>query len=954
MQVIKRDGSRERVRFDKITTRIRRLCEMEPRLSPQDVDPVLVAQQVIAGVRDGITTSELDDLASSTASYMSADDPGYERLAARIAISNMQKNMRDENFVSVVKRAHAHVSEKNGLPAPLIRDEIYEIVMEHADEILAMIDMRRDFLIKTMNSFRTMMQTYSFKINGEPIELPQFIYMRVAIELHRDNMQKVKETYDLLSLHYFTHATPTLINASGVNPQLSSCFLSDMKDDSIEGIYSTLKDCARISKSAGGIGLLVQRIRAGQSYIRGTNGHSNGLVPMLRVFNDTARYVDQCFTPDTHVFTDGGWKMIHKIRVGDQVLSHAGRFCRVERVLEHEIESDEQLLEFSVAGAKIRVTNTHQILVVRITNRERSEFSPRMFITGRARMLYLDACDVTTDDYLVFPKESAATFDGCGGVTHQDLCLVHIDSIDCVAGGHDGIVYDFEIEDDHTYVTRMGVAHNGGGRRKGAFAIYIEPWHADVFEYLELKRNHGKEELRARDLYYGLMIPDLFMKRLRENGSWTLFCPNEAPDLYGTYGEEFERIYERYEREGKGRRTIPAAQLWLEITTSMRETGTPFLFFKDTAFRLSNHRHLVNIGDGAMLMTNLCTEILQVCSPNETAVCTLASIALPKFLDQTSGTFDHEALRRVVHHITYNLNRVIDVQTHPIPEARRSSLRHRAIGIGVQGLADLFCMMSIAWESDEARKINREIFETIYFAALEESVRLAEIDGPYDSFKGSDLDNGILQFDKWSADGVELSGRWNFDTLRGKPTRNSLLIGLMPTATTSRVLGNNECIEPVTSNIYSQRVLAGDFIYVNEHLVKELKRRKLWNREIRERIIADGGSVQKIKELPQPVRDIYKTVWEIPQRTIIDLAADRAPFIDQSQSLNIHIADPTHAQLTSLYYYAWKKNLITTYYLRRQPATQAIKFTIEQQRQPIPLEEETVEVCYPGCDGCGA
>lgn len=755
MYVIKRDGRKEAVQFDKITSRIRKLCY---GLDMNFVDPVEIAKKVIQGVYDGVTTVELDNLAAETAAYLTTTHPDYAILAARIAVSNLHKNTK-KSFSETIKDLYHYKNPKTDQPAPLVADDVYEIIMKNADLLDSSIIYDRDFNYDYFG-FKTLERSYLLRLKGKIVERPQHMLMRVSVGIHKEDIPAAIETYTLLSEKWFTHASPTLFNSGTPKPQLSSCFLLSMKDDSIEGIYDTLKNCAMISQSAGGIGLSVHNIRATGSYIRGTNGTSNGLVPMLRVFNDTARYVDQ-----------------------------------------------------------------------------------------------------------------------------------------------------------------------GGGKRKGAFAIYLEPWHADVFPFLELRKNHGKEEMRARDLFYALWIPDLFMKRVEANEDWSLFCPNEAPGLSDCWGEEFEKLYTRYEQEGRARKVVKAQDLWFAVLESQIETGTPYILYKDHANRKSNQQNL-----GTIKSSNLCTEIIEYTSPDEVAVCNLASIALPRFVE--NGKFDHQRLFDVTKVITRNLNKIIDVNYYPVAEARRSNLRHRPIGIGVQGLADAFIKMRFAFDSDEAMKLNREIFETIYFAAMTASCELAEEFGVYETYEGSPVSKGIFQPDMWN---VTPSDRWDWAALRENVKkygiRNSLLMAPMPTASTSQILGNNECFEPYTSNIYTRRVLSGEFTVVNQHLLKDLVDMGLWNSDIKNKIVAANGSIQSIAEIPQPLKDIYKTVWEIKQRVLIDMAAERGAYICQSQSLNVFVDKPNFAKMTSMHFYAWKRGLKTgMYYLRTKSAAEAIKFTVETEK----------------------
>ena len=754
MYVVKRNGKSESVKFDKITARIEKLCY---GLDRRFVNAVDVAKKVIEGLYDGVPTTELDNLAAETAAALTVKHPDYALLASRIAVSNLHKNTI-KSFSATSKLLYDCQDERSGKFLPLIADDVYQIIIDNAELLDSTIIYDRDYGFDYFG-FKTLEKSYLLKIDGKVAERPQHMYMRVAIGIHKEDIESAIKTYHLMSERWFTHATPTLFNAGTPKPQMSSCFLLTMKDDSIDGIYDTLKQTAKISQSAGGIGLAIHGIRATGSYIGGTNGTSNGIIPMLKVFNDTARYVDQ-----------------------------------------------------------------------------------------------------------------------------------------------------------------------GGGKRKGAFAIYLEPWHADVFAFLDLRKNHGKEEMRARDLFYALWIPDLFMKRVEADGEWSLFCPNEAPGLHECWGDEFEKLYTRYEKEGKARKTIKAQELWFAILEAQIETGTPYLLYKDAANGKSNQQNL-----GTIKSSNLCTEIIEYTSPDEVAVCNLASLALPRFV--IDGKFNHDKLYEVTYEATKNLNRIIDNNYYPVEEARNSNLRHRPIGLGVQGLADVFILLRLSFESEEARQLNREIFETIYFAGMTASKDLAKIDGAYESCKGSPVSKGIFQFDMW---GVEPTLRWDWYRLKDEVikfgVRNSLLVAPMPTASTSQILGNNECFEPYTSNIYVRRVLSGEFVVVNKHLLKDLIELNLWNDEMKNSIMSHNGSVQKIDGIPEEIKEIYKTVWEIKQRTIIDMAADRGAYICQSQSLNLFVDAPTTSKLTSMHFYAWRKGLKTgMYYLRSKAASQAVQFTVEKQ-----------------------
>jgi ribonucleoside-diphosphate reductase alpha chain len=758
MFVVKRDGRKETVKFDKITARISKLCY---GLNPI-IDPLKIAMKVIEGVFDGVTTSQLDTLAAEIAATNTTTHPDYALLASRIAIGNLHKNTT-KSFSQTITDLYSYVDPKTGKSAGLIAEDVYQVVMENAPLLDSTIIYDRDFQFDYFG-FKTLEKSYLLKMHGKVVERPQHLFMRVAVGIHKTDLDEIVKTYNMISEGWFTHATPTLFNAGTPKPQMSSCFLIQMKDDSIPGIYDTLKQTALISQSAGGIGLSIHNVRAKGSYIRGTNGTSNGIVPMLRVFNDTARYVDQ-----------------------------------------------------------------------------------------------------------------------------------------------------------------------GGGKRKGSFAIYLEPWHADVYDFLDLRKNHGKEEVRARDLFYALWIPDLFMQRVKDNGTWTLMCPNECPGLSDCWGEEFEKLYTKYETEGRGRETIKAQELWYKIIESQIETGNPYMLYKDAANRKSNQQNL-----GTIKSSNLCTEIIEYTAPDEIAVCNLGSIALPKFVKD--GAFDHDKLFEVTYQLTVNLNKIIDGNYYPVPETRNSNMRHRPIGIGVQGLADAFILMRFPFDSEEAKKLNREVFETIYYASCTASKDLARRDGAYETFPGSPASKGILQFDMWN---VTPTDRWEWSVLKEEISkygmRNSLLLAPMPTASTAQILGNNECFEPYTTNIYSRRTLAGEFIVVNKHLLKDLVNLGLWNDGLKNKLMSTSGSVQNIDEIPDNLKALYKTAWEISQRVVIDMAADRGAYICQSQSLNIFMENANFGKLTSMHFYAWEKGLKTgMYYLRTKAATDAIKFTVDKSQLSQP------------------
>ena len=758
MQVVNRKGEREDVRFDAI---LEKLSSLTDGLDTNWVDAANLTKLTIEGLYDGVTTRELDQLAAETAASLASHHPDYSKLAARICVDDLHRSTKG-TFSEVITDLREFIDPESGEHAPLISEEVYEIIMANKETLDSYVDYDRDFNYDYFG-FKTLERSYLLKLNGEVAERPQHMLMRVAVGIHHENIEKALETYDLMSQGYFTHATPTLFNSGTPTPQMSSCFLLTMQDDSLVGIYDTLKQCALISKSAGGIGLSIHHIRSKGSYIKGTNGESNGIVPMLRVFNDTARYVDQ-----------------------------------------------------------------------------------------------------------------------------------------------------------------------GGGKRKGSIAIYLEPWHPDIIQFLDLRKNHGKEELRARDLFYALWTPDLFMERVEQNADWSFFCPNECPGLQDAYGEEFKQLYESYEAQGLARETVPARTVWDKVVEAQIETGTPYMLYKDSANMKSNQKNL-----GTIRSSNLCTEIMEYTSKDEVAVCNLASIALPRFVNHETKQFDFQKLYDVTYHVTGNLNRVIDVNYYPVEEARNSNMRHRPIGLGVQGLADTFAMLGMYFESDEAKALNKEIFETIYFASCTASKDAAIVEGPYSSFKGSPASEGILQFDLWGMN--EHSGRWDWDSLKSEIVengmRNSLLLAPMPTASTSQILGNNECFEAFTSNLYVRRTLSGEFVVTNKHLIKDLINLGLWSLEMKDEILRHKGSIQAIAGIPDHIKELYKTTWEIKQKNVIDMAADRGAYIDQSQSMNIHMIDANPAKVTSMHFYGWKKGLKTgMYYLRTKAAADAIQFTVEQKK----------------------
>ncbi|MCR4284848.1 MAG: ribonucleoside-diphosphate reductase subunit alpha [archaeon] len=767
MHVIKRDGSKEEVRFDQILEKIKRLSE---GLDKEYVDPTEVAKKVIEGLYDGVTTVELDELTAETCTGLGTIHPDYMKLAALVSVDNLHRQTK-YTFTEAMTLLHNYYNPRTGKPASLISEDTYKTIINNKERLEEVIDYARDFNYDFFG-FKTLQRGYLQQINGKTIERPQHMLMRVSVGIWGEDIENAIKTYDLLSRGYFTHATPTLFNSGTPKSQLSSCFLIAMKEDSIEGIYDTLKNISMISKNAGGIGIHVHNIRASGSYIRGSAGVSNGLVPMLRVYNSTARYVDQ-----------------------------------------------------------------------------------------------------------------------------------------------------------------------GGGKRKGAFAIYLEPWHADIFEFLDLKKNTGNEEMRARDMFYGLWIPDLFMKRVEGDGDWSLMCPNECPGLSDVYGEEFERIYIKYENEGKSKKRVKARELWNKIIESQIETGTPYMLYKDNINNKTNHQNL-----GTIKSSNLCTEIMEYTNKDETAVCNLASVSLKKFVNE-DGTYNYDGLSDVIYQMTKNLDRIIDINYYPILEARKSNLKHRPIGLGVQGLADTFALLRIPFTSAKAKELNKNIFETIYFSALTASKDIAKEKGTYESYEGSPVSKGILQFDMW---GVEPSQRHDWKKLKEEikihGIRNSLLVAPMPTASTSQILGNNECFEPFTSNLYLRRTLSGEFVVINKYLVQDLIKLGMWNEELKDKIILGNGSIQHIEEIPNDLKELYKTVWEMKQKDLLDMAVERSPFIDQSQSLNVWMESPDPSKITSMHFYGWRNGLKTgMYYLRTKPATQAIKFTIDKTKTTFPKEIKELE-----------
>ncbi len=1114
MYVTKRSGALEIVSFDKILHRIKSIgTEANVKINYTSL-----AMKIIDQLYDKISTTKIDELTAEQCAALSSTHYDYGTIASHIVVSNHHKNTVAD-FREVIHTLY-HSADKNGSHSPLLSREIFEIVNANADVLNAAIDFKRDYLIDYFG-FKTIERSYLMRSNGVIIERPQHMWMRVALGIHGTDIESAIETYHLMSQKYFTHATPTLFNAGTPRPQLSSCFLISMEQDSIEGIYNTLKDCALISKWAGGIGMHIHNVRATGSQIRGTNGTSNGIVPMLRVFNNTAKYVDQCVTPETYIYTTQGPIEIQNCSYGEtQVFNLTGGIETIQNVLEHPYDGQIYNIETAHSIDNLRITPEHPVYaLVGQTRGLNYNVIENRLNKNISQFEWVDAKDLQIDDMLVYKIPSHSTDndaisaddcymygvllgDGClsnadqagyislhsinkkyildfaikyfenkciqyrintdenttriywhkninmpfrysdvydsnktkrahhkwlnlpiekskfvlkglidtDGCKHKEisfdstsrnliesvrfLCLklgvltsgytrdrigeTHVSSAGnvitnkqiswclkipqtqaiCELLGIDydenqffkffryndflltriksitveeysGTLYDLQMKTQHDYMIHNCIVHNGGGRRNGSFAIYLEPWHADIEMFLEMRKNHGDEEQKARDLFYALWVPDLFMERVKADGQWTLMCPNECPGLADVYGDEFNALYTGYEQAGKGRISVKARELWFKILDAQMETGTPYICYKDAANKKSNQQNV-----GTIKSSNLCSEIMEYSDENETAVCNLASIALPTFVE--NGVFNYEKLANVAGVITRNLNRVIDVNYYPTPKTYTSNMRHRPIGIGVQGLADVFLLMGLAYHSDAARELNRLIFETIYYGATKASADLAVEQGPYPSFAGSPASQGKLQFDLWNVEPTP--GRYDWATLKAQiretGMRNSLLLAPMPTASTSQILGFNECFEPFTSNIYSRRTLAGEFVLTNKYLMRELIDMGLWNTELKNNIIANQGSIQHIDNLPEEMKQRYKSVWEIPMRHIIDMAADRGAFICQSQSLNLWIEDPTYNSLTSMHFYSWSKGLKTgIYYLRRRGKHRAQQFTIEPKTE---------------------
>ena len=1124
MRVTKRNGAIEIVSFDKILKRIKTIGH-EANIK---INYTSLVMKVIDQLFDKISTTKIDELSAEQCASMASVHPEYNTLAGRIIVSNHHKNTQN-SFCDAMSQLYNY-RDKHDKQSPLISHELYEITQKYSTKLDELCDYSRDYLIDYFG-FKTLERAYLMKINKKTIERPQHMWLRVAIGIHGDNLEKIKQTYDLMSQKYFTHATPTLFNAGTPRPQCSSCFLLALENDSIEGIYDTLKDCALISKWSGGIGLHIHNVRASGSHIRGTNGTSNGIVPMLRVFNNTARYVDQCVHPETVIYTTNGPKLIQNCSTNEtSIFNLNGEKEVIQNVLEHFYKGE--LLEINTAHSihPLRITPEHPICVLRENHLEKNGENILDYLKYRmVDFEWIDAKDLHENDRIVYtiPKDS----EDIGSIYNEDCymygiilkngyinndetneyivvditdkpnlkdfilnyfhkrCIEYITIEDsstsrilwnksiqlpftyndfydehknirihhkwlnlpiekckyilkglldthfyneneiifdnnsilfiesirfiCLKMGilttgqikkdidnnvvgyilyipktndicdlmgieiynnnnvpsflkyenyllspiqkinsttYTGTLYDLQMKHQHNYMLDNGIVHNGGGKRNGSFAIYLEPWHADIELFLQMRKNHGDEELKARDLFYALWMPDLFMERVKSGGKWTLFCPDECPGLSDVYGEEFATLYNKYEESGKGRKTMNARDLWFQILDSQMETGTPYIVYKDAANKKSNQKNI-----GTIKSSNLCSEIIQYSDSTESSVCNLASIALPSFIDKSvePPIFDYNKLHEITRVVTYNLNRIIDVNFYPTAKTEKSNKRHRPIGIGVQGLADVFMLMDLSFTSDEAKQLNRNIFETIYHASLTESCNIAIRDGPYETFEGSPMSKGLFQFDLW---GLSVGNdRYNWDELREQimkyGIRNSLLVAPMPTASTSQILGYNECIEPITSNIYSRRTIAGEFIMANKYLMNDLIKLNLWNEKIKNNIIANNGSIQQIELIPEKIRNKYRTVWELQMKHLIDMAADRGAFICQSQSLNLWLEDPNYNTLTSMHFYGWSKGLKTgIYYLRRRGAHKCQQFTIEPEKKmdaqkQVQEEDEICEMC---------
>ena len=1165
MRVKKRNGNYETISFDKILHRVRKVGnEANVQIN---YTPLVI--KIIDQLYDGIHTSKIDELTAEQCASQLTQHPDFGKLGSHLIISNHHKNTKD-SFVDVMNDLY-NFKDVNNIHVPMLSNTFMEDVIFCKNEIEQLIDYSRDYLIDYFG-FKTLERAYLFRIHNNVIERPQHMWMRVSIAIHGRDIDNIKKTYNYMSNKYFTHATPTLFNAGTLRPQMSSCYLLSMEEDSITGIYDTLKDCANISKYAGGIGLHIHNIRASGSHIRGTNGTSNGIVPMLRVYNTTARYVDQCVIPDTYLYTTCGPLKIQDVMSNEtEIINSTGMPEVIENVLEHPYNGTIYEIETMHSIEPLTITEEHPIYV--IPNQKKGinyDIIKNRLNKGLVKPEFKDVKDLTYDDMLIYnipkyekdvqnineddcyvygvilgdgymkntnntghitlhtknkrniiefvqnyfsdrciqfsvdchdnttrirwnktinlPFRHADVYDVNGekhvhkkwinlplnkikniikgmidsdGCYYKELCfdntsrnliesmrymfmrcgvltsgyirdrigekhntskgiietkkisyslripctedviqIINNDKLnECSSNKtyvkffkyndylctrikniskttYDGMLYDLQMKNVHDYTTHNGIVHNGGGKRNGSFAIYLEPWHGDIELFLDMRKNHGDEEARARDLFYALWIPDLFMKRVESDGMWTLMCPDECPELSDVYGAEFVELYEKYESENRGKKQVSARELWFKVLDSQMETGTPYLLYKDAANAKSNQKNL-----GTIKSSNLCTEIIEYSDNTESAVCNLASIALSALVKDKQ--FDFDELYKVTQVVTYNLNKIIDINFYPTSKTKKSNMRHRPIGIGIQGLADAFAMLDIAFHSDEASVLNEQIFETIYYASLDMSNKIAEtrsklidsihpnnrygddgllsivneyeiyilkksFQGAYSTFEGSPLSEGKFQFDLW--DKTPATDRYDWTRLRENimfyGVRNSLLVAPMPTASTSQILGNNECFEPFTSNIYSRNTLAGEFMLVNKHMMKDLLDIDMWNDTIKNNIILNKGSIQQVENIPQHLKDKYKTVWEIPMKHIINMAADRGKFICQSQSLNLWQEEPTYNSLTSMHFYTWKTGLKTgMYYLRRRGKHQAQQFTIDPKNKNIQPDDEICEMC---------
>lgn len=1098
MKVIKRNGNYESVSFDKVTTRISLLCQ-----DLKIIDPIVIAQKVSANINDNVHTYELDELAAQICASMSAENPEYNKLASRIIISNNHKNT-SPSFSESMTLLYNN-KDINNVSSPLLSDDVYEIIMKNKEKLNNIIDYTRDYNFDYF-AFKTLEKAYLFKVKGKVVERIQHLFMRVSLGIHKNDISNVIESYNYMSLKYFIHATPTLYHSGTPRPQCSSCFLLQMRDDSIDGIYKTLSDCAKISKWAGGIGIHLSNIRSNGSRIRGTNGISTGIIPMLRVFNNTAKYVNQCFTPDTIIYTKEGIREACDIKEGNEVITLDGTFKKILEIIKNY--KNQEIMEYKIKQSlfSIKCTKQHQIYVLNNEKKYTYNQIRNHIISGKIYPEYKSAKNLTINDYVVFTipnyiedvdEENLEYFYIYGlclmkskivddnvnlKLNESDIWKVQqylikrriphilnnntfiwrikddifknknkiifqkrvldnkfinlpIHKIKSIINGifnnneiifpvyekdfissirylllrigilgkgnfnkgyynfeypleldklnmsnelnkikyndyfrfgqrlyckiefvnkidYDGDVYDFNVEENHNYTTDSGIVHNSG-KRPGSFAIYIEPHHPDILDFLDLRKNHGEEEARARDLFLAMWISDLFMKKVKNDETWCLFDPDECPGLNDVYGDDYNKLYEKYEKEGKARKIIEAKTIWKKILDSQIETGVPYILFKDACNQKSNQKNL-----GTIKSSNLCAEIIQYSDDKESAVCNLCSISLSSFVEDNK--FNHEKLINVVRVAVNNLNNIIEYNYYPIPETELSNKKHRPVGIGVQGLADVFFKLKIPFDSEEAIVVNRNIFESLYYGALKASCALAEKYGSYETFKGSPLSQGLFQFDLWN---VKPSNRWDWNSLRNDITkygvRNSLLIALMPTASTSQILGNNETMEPITSNIYVRSTIAGQFIICNKYLVDDLTKLGIWDKKLKDIIVANNGSIQNIEGIPNKIKNLYKTAWELKQKSIVDLAISRGPYICQTQSMNLFFEEPSYRVLTNALFYGWKHGLKTgCYYIRSRPKIQAQQFTVDPELLKNNSIEKKKLLCSienpESCEMCGS